>query len=295
MLRVALLALLCLARPLAAQADALDETLQPFCTQSAIAPSACKCAGDVMRRAIPAREMEVIVRFARNQLTAEEVAKLPDGGAALRGKFADGWRQAQAECGVRNRQGAATAWTKIPPPHPILAASAGRPTSKHPKSRHDGGPPIQQRRGRRPMLAIRSAAGALAILMSVGVVSAQDQDLLGVWWTEKNKGRVEIVKCAAPKQGLCGTIIWISEPNDKEGKPQTDKGNKMSASGRGRSSACRSSRAGSRAADKWKGSVYDPEDGQDYDIDITLAGDKLTLRGCIAFLCDSDEWNRYRP
>jgi uncharacterized protein (DUF2147 family) len=45
---------------------------------------------------------------------------------------------------------------------------------------------------------------------------------------------------------------------------------------------------------KWKGSVYDPEDGQDYDVDITLVGDKLTLKGCIAFLCDSDTWNRYR-
>ena len=54
-----------------------------------------------MRRAIPAGELDVILRFARNQLSADEVAKLPDGGASLRGKFVDGWRQAQAECGVK--------------------------------------------------------------------------------------------------------------------------------------------------------------------------------------------------
>jgi hypothetical protein len=101
MLRIALVVLLCLSGPLAARADALDETLQPFCTQSAIAAPACKCTGDVMRRAIPAGEMEVILRFARNQLSPEEAAKLPDGGAALRGKFADGWKQAQTECGVK--------------------------------------------------------------------------------------------------------------------------------------------------------------------------------------------------
>src|SRR5258708_12011815 len=76
------------------------------------------------------------------------------------------------------------------------------------------------------MSAMRFAAAMLALLISVGAAAAQDQGILGLWWTDKNKGRVEIVKCAAPKQGLCGTIIWISEPNDKQGKPQTDKGNK---------------------------------------------------------------------
>jgi hypothetical protein len=101
MRRIALVVLLCLSHPLAANADALDETLQPFCIQSAIAATACKCAGDVMRRTIPAGEMDVIIKFARNQLSAEEAAKLPDGGAGLRGKFVDGWRQAQTECGVK--------------------------------------------------------------------------------------------------------------------------------------------------------------------------------------------------
>jgi hypothetical protein len=100
MLRAATIALLCSALALAARADALDETLQPFCAQSAIAAAACTCAGEVMRRAIPRDEMDVILRFARNQLSQDEVAKLPDGGAALRGKFVDGWRQAQADCGL---------------------------------------------------------------------------------------------------------------------------------------------------------------------------------------------------
>jgi hypothetical protein len=54
-----------------------------------------------MRRAIPGNEMDVILRFARNQLSQEELTKLPDGGASLRGKFVDGWKQAQADCGVK--------------------------------------------------------------------------------------------------------------------------------------------------------------------------------------------------
>ena len=145
------------------------------------------------------------------------------------------------------------------------------------------------------MIAIRSAAVALALLISTGSAFAQDQGILGLWTTDKGKGRVDIVKCAAPKQGLCGTIVWISEPNDKQGKPQTDKGNK-NASLRNRPIIGLPIFEGWReaGANKWKGSVYDPEDGQNYDVDITLAGDKLTLKGCIAFLCDSDTWNRYR-
>ena len=79
--------------------------------------------------------------------------------------------------------------------------------------------------------------------------SAQDQDLLGSGGRPtRARAASRSCKCAAPKQGLCGTIVWISEPNDKQGKPQTDQGNKNAASGTGRSSACRSSRAGARPA-----------------------------------------------
>ena len=145
------------------------------------------------------------------------------------------------------------------------------------------------------MFAIHAAAAALTLFISVGTVLAQSQGILGLWTTDKGKGRVEIVSCAAPKQGLCGTIVWISEPNDKEGKPQTDKANK-DKSLRSRPIVGLPIFEGWReaGANKWKGAVYDPEDGQSYDVDITLAGDKLTLKGCIAFLCESDTWERYR-
>src|SRR5476651_1563619 len=111
------------------------------------------------------------------------------------------------------------------------------------------------------MSAIRSAVALLVLVMSAGAVAAQDQGILGLWTTDKGKGRVEIVKCAPPKQGLCGTIVWISEPNDKQGKPQTDKGNK-NASLRNRPIIGLPIFEGWReaGANKWKGAVYDPED-----------------------------------
>lgn len=93
--------LLCAIGPYSGNADALGETLQPFCAQSGIAAGTCRCAGDVMRRSMSGNELDVILRFARSQLSAEEIAKLTDGGAAVRGKFANSWQQAQTEGGVK--------------------------------------------------------------------------------------------------------------------------------------------------------------------------------------------------
>jgi hypothetical protein len=93
--------LLCATGPCGANADALEETLQSFCAQSGIAAAACKCAGDVMRRSMSGSELAIILRFARSELSPEEIAKLSDGGAALRIKFVNSWQQALTECGVK--------------------------------------------------------------------------------------------------------------------------------------------------------------------------------------------------
>ena len=101
MYRFLLVAAFCVLAESAVRADALDDTMQPYCKQSAIVTDACQCATNVMRKAIPGSEMDVVLRLARNQLSKEEIAKLPDGGAAIRGKFVGGWTQAQSECGIK--------------------------------------------------------------------------------------------------------------------------------------------------------------------------------------------------
>jgi hypothetical protein len=101
MRRCLLIASLCVVHSGAAGADALDDTMQPFCKQSAIVAEACQCATKVMRGAIPGAEMDIVLRFARNQVSKEEIAKLPDGGASVRTKFVDAWAQAQTACGIK--------------------------------------------------------------------------------------------------------------------------------------------------------------------------------------------------
>jgi uncharacterized protein (DUF2147 family) len=146
------------------------------------------------------------------------------------------------------------------------------------------------------MFVIRLLLASLAItpvLLASG--KAQPQGILGIWWTEENKGRVEIAKCAPPRQGLCGTIVWISNPNDAQGRPQTDKKNKDPRL-RSRPIIGLAIFEGWRPAgnNAWRGEVYDPEEGETYDVDISLSGDRLTLKGCVLFLCDSETWTRYR-
>ena len=118
MRRVFLGILLCAARLSESFADALEDTLQPFCAQSGIAAAAYKRAGDVMRRSMSGNEFDVIRRFARSELSAAEIAKLSDGGTTLRGKFANIWQQARRNAassheGARESQGT---WTIKPRP-----------------------------------------------------------------------------------------------------------------------------------------------------------------------------------
>lgn len=48
---------------------------------------------------------------------------------------------------------------------------------------------------------------------------------IGVWSTKEDKSRVEIKNCSADESKLCGTIIWLKEPLDENGKAKADDNN----------------------------------------------------------------------
>src|SRR6266513_2476862 len=103
------------------------------------------------------------------------------------------------------------------------------------------------------MTILRAAAIALAVL-SLGDAALADP--IGTWLTEGGKSRVKVVDCGG---ALCGTIIWLREPNDPEtGKPKTDKNN-VDAGKRSRALIGVQIVLGmkpSGTADKWSGQVY---------------------------------------
>jgi uncharacterized protein (DUF2147 family) len=135
-------------------------------------------------------------------------------------------------------------------------------------------------------------AGALLILAGVG--SAEAADPAGVWLTQGGNSRIRVADCGG---ALCGTIIWLKEPNDPDtGKPKTDKNN-SDASKRSRPLIGVQIVLGMKpaGADKWSGQVYNAEDGKTYSGNLTYSGgNALQLQGCAlgGLVCKGQAWTK---
>jgi uncharacterized protein (DUF2147 family) len=138
-----------------------------------------------------------------------------------------------------------------------------------------------------------SATSAIVYLAAVTAACAGDPH--GHWLTENGRATVSIVDCGG---ALCGKIIALKEPNDPAtGKPKTDNNN---------SDAAKRIRPligvqividmkPDATADKWKGQVYNAEDGRTYNGSITLVNAKtLNLQGCAlgGLICKTQTWTR---
>jgi uncharacterized protein (DUF2147 family) len=122
----------------------------------------------------------------------------------------------------------------------------------------------------------------------------------GLWYNDSGKGAVEIRPCATSGRDsnkLCGVIVWLKQPNGKNGQPLTD-GYNSDPSKRKRpicglpvlGALQRVSEGGYD-----NGWVYDPEQGQAFDAAIQLSSaDKLVLTGYkgIKFFSKSFLWKR---
>ena len=133
------------------------------------------------------------------------------------------------------------------------------------------------------------AAAALAVASPALVA-----DPHGVWLTEPGTSRIRIADCGG---ALCGTIVWLKDPNDAETqKPKLDKFN-ADASKRSRPLMGVTIVIGMKPAgtDKWSGQVYNAEDGKTYSGSVTMQGaNALKLEGCAlgGLLCKAQTWSR---
>ncbi len=112
----------------------------------------------------------------------------------------------------------------------------------------------------------------------------------GDWMTPEGKSRVRVTPCG---QGVCATIVWLKEPNGANGAPKRDIHN-QDASRRGRAIVGLALMSGMTpdGPDKWKGRIYNPEDGKTYRATMELSGDRLDVSGCVAVFCKSQVWRR---
>ena len=70
-------------------------------------------------------------------------------------------------------------------------------------------------------VALCVSAAALMTISSSKMAAAAEA--LGTWYTGDKESQVRIVNCGG---ALCGTLVWLKEPNDPAtGRPKTDKHN----------------------------------------------------------------------
>ena len=135
---------------------------------------------------------------------------------------------------------------------------------------------------------------AVALLFFAGCGSAVAADPSGTWLTQTGTSRIKVADCGG---ALCGTIVWLKEPNDPDtGKPKTDKNNSDAAK-RSRPLLGVQIVLGMKpnGADKWAGQVYNAEDGKTYSGNLTYpGGSSLQLQGCAlgGLVCKGQTWTR---
>jgi uncharacterized protein (DUF2147 family) len=143
------------------------------------------------------------------------------------------------------------------------------------------------------MKVARSFAGVVFLALA-GSGSALAADPNGTWLTQTGTSRIRVADCGG---ALCGTIVWLKEPNDAEtGKPKTDKNN-ADALKRSRPLIGTQIVLGMKPAgtDKWTGQVYNAEDGKTYSGNLTYSGGgSLQLQGCAlgGLVCKSQTWTK---
>ena len=143
----------------------------------------------------------------------------------------------------------------------------------------------------------RVLAPAFVLLAAVLAISSPSKasaaDPSGIWAKDDGSAKVEIKKCG---RGLCGSVVWLRNPNNSRGNPLHDVRNE-NASLRGRPIIGLPLFSNMRltAPNTWVGNVYNPVEGRIYtDVKLTLVSSRqIVLRGCRTWLmCGEKTWTR---
>jgi len=147
------------------------------------------------------------------------------------------------------------------------------------------------------MRTFRIAAAVLLSAIAVALIApapAHAADPLGTWYTADKDSQVRITNCGG---ALCGSLVWLKEPNDPAtGRPKTDKNNadasKQSRPLLGVQIVLGMTPSGPNA---WSGNVYNASDGKTYSGSFTITGPSTAeLKGCVlgGLICKSQSWTR---
>jgi uncharacterized protein (DUF2147 family) len=142
-----------------------------------------------------------------------------------------------------------------------------------------------------------ACAVAMLALQAAPLHASTGPEVSGVWIDHTGQGAVEIGPCPAAPQKLCGHVVWMRDPLDKTGRPRKDDRNPDRAK-RGQP-MCGTQIIGDLSrgvAGAWdKGWIYNPEDGDRFDVEVRLRSrDQLQVLGYLGlkFLGETFAWKR---
>lgn len=87
---------------------------------------------------------------------------------------------------------------------------------------------------------------------------------------------------------MCGKLVWLKNPVKDVNNPDPSKRDLPLVG-----STMLYDLKPSGTPGKWDGHLYDAEKGKTFKGSVTLEGDKLDMKGCVAILCDDEKWSRW--
>ncbi|HEV2171074.1 MAG TPA: DUF2147 domain-containing protein, partial [Candidatus Binatus sp.] len=135
----------------------------------------------------------------------------------------------------------------------------------------------------------------LAILSPPASYAAGAASPIGTWATEKKGAHIEIKDCGGK---LCGTIVWLKNPHDKNGQDSIDSKNPEPAlrSRKLLGMPLLNGFVQDSDSNVWTGgTIYDPDSGKTYSCKLTMQDDgTMQVRGYvgISLLGQTQIWTR---
>lgn len=138
------------------------------------------------------------------------------------------------------------------------------------------------------MTIFRASVAVFALTLAGAAHAAQP--IAGRWLTEDGAAIVQVGPCGTSTCGRIATVVKA-----RPGAPTTDVNNPDAAL-RNRPMVGLPILSGfTQSGDEWRGRIYDPRNGKSYKSIVTRgANDTLRVKGCIAFICQTQVWKAAR-
>ena len=125
----------------------------------------------------------------------------------------------------------------------------------------------------------------LSMALALFSLAGYSQSILGKWLTEAGDAKVELYEANGK---VNGKIVWLEKgPDTKDTHNSDEKLRSRKLMGVNILSGL------TKKSDKWEGGrIYNPKNGKTYKCSIWLEGDKLKVRGYLAFLYETQTWKK---